>query len=96
MLMSKSSTTILSIRGQPAGSSSRRASETKVAPGFSQSSRLTMSFDVVPPTAMSAPRTTSSIEATGVTGTPSAADHLSAKASRVSARREVQRISSKS
>ena len=55
-----------------------------------------MSFDVVPPTAMSAPRTASSIEARGVTGIPSAADHLPAKASRVSARREVQRISSKS
>ena len=60
---------------------------------MSQGSRLTTSPEVVPPTAMSAPRTTSSIESFATTGMPSARDHLSANAARVSRRREVQRTS---
>ncbi len=94
MLNSQLSITTLSSFDQPAGSSSRRASEMKVAPGFSQGSRLTMSGEVVPPTAMSAPRTTSSIVSFATTVVPSSFDHVSAKARRVSGRREVQRISS--
>ena len=71
MLKSQVSITTLSIFDQPAGSSSRRASDMNVQPGLSHSSRLTISPDVVPPTAMSAPRTTSSIESFGMTGMPS-------------------------
>src|SRR5207244_3502485 len=56
-------------------------------------SRLTISPDVVPPTAISAPRTTSSIESFGMTGIPSACDHSCANALRVSGRRDVQWIS---
>jgi len=56
MLKSQLSMTTLSIFDQPAGSSSRRASEMKVEPGLSQGSRLTTSLEVVPPTAISAPR----------------------------------------
>src|SRR3954463_16182035 len=93
MLNSQVSMTTLSIFDQPAGSSSRRASEMNVQPGLSHSSRLTMSPDVVPPTAISEPRTTSSIVSFGTTGMPSSADHLSAKALRVSSRLDVQRIS---
>jgi len=94
MLKSQLSMTTLSIFDQPAGSSSRRASEMKVQPGLSQGSRLTTSPEVVPPTAISAPRTTSSIESLGTTAIPSACDHFRANAARVSGRREVQRISS--
>src|SRR5215212_12264491 len=94
MLNSQVSMTTLSIFDQPAGSSSRRASEMKVEPGLSHSSRLTMSPDVVPPTAMSAPRTTSSMESFGTTRAPSSFDHFSANALRVSGRREVHLISS--
>src|SRR6516225_1910266 len=94
MLKSQLSMTTLSIFDQPAGSSSRRASEMKVAPGPTHGSRLTTSPEVVPPTAISAPRTTSSIESLGTTAIPSACDHFRANAARVSGRREVQRISS--
>src|SRR5947207_15957557 len=65
----------------------------KVQPGLSQGSRLTTSPEVVPPTTISAPRTTSSTVSLGTTGIPSACDHLRANAARVSGRREVQRIS---
>src|SRR4029078_474174 len=94
MLESQSSITTLSNRVQPAGSISRRASETKVAPGRTQASRLTISVRVVPPMAISALRTTSSTPASGRTGMPRSVDHLAAKASRVSGRRDVQMISS--
>src|SRR5262245_32310749 len=94
MLKSQLSTTTLSIFDQPAGSSSRRANEMNVEPGLSQGSRLRTSPEVVPPTAISASRTTSSIESLGTTAIPSACDHFRANASRVSRRREVQRISS--
>src|SRR5215831_9381878 len=94
MLKSQLSMTTLSSFDQPAGSSSRRASEMKVAPGLSQGSRLTTSLEVVPPTAISAPRTTSSIVSLGTTAIPSACDHFRANAARVSGRRDVQRISS--
>jgi len=53
-----------------------------------------MSVEVVPPMPMSERRTTSSMESTGVTLMPSAADHFLANASRVCLRREVQTISS--
>src|SRR5215510_4439761 len=95
MLNSQVSITTLSILDQPAGSSSRRASEMKVHPGLSHCSRLTMSPEVVPPTAMSAPQTTSSTESFGMTGMPSVFDHSSANALRVSGRRDVQRTSEK-
>ncbi len=95
MLQSQSSITVLSKRAQPAGSISRRASDTKVAPRLTHGSRLTMSVRVVPPIATSALRTTSSTLSTVRTGMPSLADHLVAKASRVSGRRDVQTISSK-
>src|SRR5436305_14963233 len=94
MLNSQLSITTLSIFDQPAGSSSRRASEMKVQPGFSQDSRLTTSPEVVPPTAISAPLTTSSTESFASTGIPSACDHFCAKALLVSGRRDVQRTSS--
>jgi hypothetical protein len=94
MLQSQSSITTLSNLAQPAGSISRRESETKVAPFLTQGSRLTMSVRVVPPIATSEPRTTSSMLASGRTGMPSLLDHLAANASRVSGRRDVQRMSS--
>src|SRR5438034_9294198 len=95
MLKSQLSMTTLSIFDQPAGSSSRRASEIKVEPGLSQNSRLTISPEVVPPTTISAPRTTSSTVSLGTTGIASACEHLRANAARVSGRREVHRISAK-
>ena len=95
MLQSQSSMTTLSNFDQPAGSISRRASETKVAPGLTQCSRLTISVDVVPPMARSERLTTSSIVSSGRTGIWSFSDHLRANASRVSGRRDVQTISSK-
>ena len=62
MLNSQLSMTTLSIFAQPAGSNSRRASEMNVDARLEPRPRGVMiSHDVVPPTAMSAPRTTSSI-----------------------------------
>ena len=50
MFMSQLSSTTLSMRLQPPGSSSRRASEMNSEPGFNHSSRVMTSDDVVPPT----------------------------------------------
>src|ERR1044072_4472454 len=94
MLNSQVSITTLSIFDQPAGSSSRRASEMKVEPGLSHGSRGMHLPDVVAANTVAAPRTTASTESIGTTAIPSACDHFRANAARVSPRREVQRISS--
>ena len=84
------------MRDQPPGSNSPRASESEHgAEASTQASRVMMSDDVVPPTAMSAPRTTSSMRSKARTGMPSFALHSAANPARVSGRRDVTRISSK-
>ena len=66
----------------------------KVEPGSSRGPRLTTG-EVVPPTATSAPRTTSSIVSLATTGMPSAWATISARRPRASRGAGTQRISSK-